>query len=98
MCLKDHRAPVKPKRFVGRAINERSSTGRYTVRQRCVYRTLKEVYGSNETRQVKGPQEATLDSHFLLMASTMGAQKARTMKSGSGLFDIDDFVAKLVKR
>ena len=24
------------------------------------------------------------------MASTMGAQKARTMKSGSGLFDIDD--------
>ncbi|KAG5732753.1 Non-structural maintenance of chromosome element 4 [Termitomyces sp. T112] len=46
--------------------------------------------------KVKGPQEATLDSHFLLMASTMGAQKARAMKSGSGSFDIDDFVAKLV--
>ncbi|KAJ7346748.1 Nse4 C-terminal-domain-containing protein [Mycena albidolilacea] len=46
--------------------------------------------------KVKGPQEATLDSAFLLMASNMGAQKARAMKSGSGSFDIDDFVAKLV--
>ncbi|KAJ7780540.1 Nse4 C-terminal-domain-containing protein [Mycena maculata] len=45
---------------------------------------------------VKGPQEATLDSAFLLMASNMGAQKARAMKSGSGTFDIDDFVSKLV--
>jgi len=45
---------------------------------------------------VKGPQEATLDSHLLLMASNMGAQKARAMKSGSGAFDIDDFVSKLV--
>ena len=26
----------------------------------------------------------------------MGAQKARAMKSGSGAFDIDDFVKKLV--
>ena len=26
----------------------------------------------------------------------MGAQKARSMKSGSGAFDIDDFVSKLV--
>jgi hypothetical protein len=40
--------------------------------------------------------EATLDSAFLLMASNMGAQKARAMKSGSGTFDIDDFVTKLV--
>ncbi|KAJ7446183.1 Nse4 C-terminal-domain-containing protein [Mycena galericulata] len=46
--------------------------------------------------KVKGPQEATLDSAFLLLASNMGAQKARAMKSGSGSFDIDDFVSKLV--
>ncbi|KAJ6587042.1 Nse4 C-terminal-domain-containing protein [Mycena vulgaris] len=46
--------------------------------------------------KVKGPQEATLDSAFLLMASNMGAQKARAMKSGSGSFDVDDFVSKLV--
>ncbi|KAJ7178410.1 Nse4 C-terminal-domain-containing protein, partial [Mycena crocata] len=46
--------------------------------------------------KVKGPQEATLDSAFLLMASNMGAQKARAMKSGSGSFDIDDYVSKLV--
>jgi hypothetical protein len=46
---------------------------------------------------VKGPQEATLDSHLLLMATNVGAQKARAMKSGSGAFDIDEFVSKLVK-
>lgn len=46
---------------------------------------------------MKGPQEATLDSHLLLMATNMGAQKARAMKSGSGAFDIDDFVSKLLK-
>ncbi|KAF9012435.1 Nse4 C-terminal-domain-containing protein [Cyathus striatus] len=46
--------------------------------------------------KVRGPQEATLDSHLLLMASNMGAQKARAMKSGSGVFDIDDFVSKLI--
>ncbi|RDB25208.1 Non-structural maintenance of chromosome element 4 [Hypsizygus marmoreus] len=46
--------------------------------------------------KVKGPQEATLDSHFLLMASSMGAQKARAMKSGSGAFDVDEFVSKLI--
>ncbi|TFK44821.1 Nse4 C-terminal-domain-containing protein [Crucibulum laeve] len=46
--------------------------------------------------KVKGPQEATLDSHLLLMASNMGAQKARAMKSGSGAFDVDDFVSKLI--
>jgi hypothetical protein len=26
----------------------------------------------------------------------MGAQKARTMKSGSGTFDVDEFVSKLI--
>lgn len=30
------------------------------------------------------------------MASSMGAQKARAMKSGSGVFDIDEFISKLV--
>ena len=30
------------------------------------------------------------------MASNMGAQKARAMKSGSGAFDVDDFVSKLI--
>lgn len=44
---------------------------------------------------MKGPSEATLDSHFLLMASNMGAQKARAMKSGMGSFDVDDFITKL---
>lgn len=30
------------------------------------------------------------------MASNMGAQKARSMKSGTGYFDVDDFISKLV--
>lgn len=30
------------------------------------------------------------------MASSMGAQKARAMKSGSGAFDVDEFVSKLI--
>ncbi|KAJ7703075.1 Nse4 C-terminal-domain-containing protein [Mycena rosella] len=46
--------------------------------------------------KVRGPQEATLDSAFLLMASNMGAQKARAMKSGSGSFDVEEFLSKLV--
>jgi hypothetical protein len=45
---------------------------------------------------VKQPQEATLDSTFLLIASNVGAQKARAMKSGSGTFDVDDFISQLV--
>ena len=45
---------------------------------------------------VKGPQEATLDSAFLLTASNLSAAKARQMKSTLGGFDVDDFVAKLI--
>ena len=45
---------------------------------------------------VKQPQEATLDSHFLLLASNVGAAKAQAMKSGTGTFDVDDFVTKLI--
>ena len=45
---------------------------------------------------VKGPQEATLDSAFLLMASNMGAMKARAMKSGPAAFDADEFISKLL--
>ncbi|XP_006461191.1 hypothetical protein AGABI2DRAFT_192724 [Agaricus bisporus var. bisporus H97] len=46
-------------------------------------------------QKVKGPSEATLDSHFLLMASNVGAQKARAMKSGTGSFDMDEFITKV---
>ena len=45
---------------------------------------------------MQAPQEATLDSSFLLAASNMGAAKARAMKAGGGAFDVDDFVAKLL--
>ncbi|KAH9978578.1 Nse4 C-terminal-domain-containing protein [Lactifluus volemus] len=46
--------------------------------------------------QVSAPQEATLDSAFLVTASNMHAAKARAMKAGTGAFDIDDFVSKLI--
>lgn len=45
---------------------------------------------------VKGTGEATLDSSLLLKASMKSAMLARAMKSGSGAFDVDDFVAKLI--
>jgi hypothetical protein len=45
---------------------------------------------------VSAPQEATLDSAFLVTASNMHAAKARAMKAGGGAFDIDDFVSKLI--
>ena len=31
------------------------------------------------------------------MASSIGVQKARAMKSGSGAFDVDDFITKLAR-
>ncbi|GJJ12606.1 hypothetical protein Clacol_006849 [Clathrus columnatus] len=45
---------------------------------------------------VKDTSEATLDSKFLMIASDMGAAKAKAMKNDGGGFDVDDFVAKLV--
>ncbi|KAI0075023.1 hypothetical protein K474DRAFT_1664727 [Panus rudis PR-1116 ss-1] len=47
-------------------------------------------------QHVRATAEATLDSNVLLQASTIGIQKARAMKSGSGAFDIDDFISQLV--
>ena len=37
-----------------------------------------------------------MDANLIHTLSTMGAQKARAMKSGVGAFDIDDFVSKLI--
>ena len=45
---------------------------------------------------MKGTGEATLDSDLLVKASVQSAMMARAMKSGSGAFDIDDYVSKLV--
>ncbi|EJD03215.1 uncharacterized protein FOMMEDRAFT_140916 [Fomitiporia mediterranea MF3/22] len=45
--------------------------------------------------KVKGPQEATLDSSFLVTAATLGNAKARSMRAGAGGFEIDDLVARL---
>lgn len=45
---------------------------------------------------VKDTSEATLDSKFLMIASDMGAAKAKAMRSDGAGFDVDDFVAKLV--
>ena len=45
---------------------------------------------------MKGTQEATLDSAFLVMASNMSALKARSMKTTAGAFDVEDFIEKLI--
>ncbi|OSC98648.1 hypothetical protein PYCCODRAFT_1417575 [Trametes coccinea BRFM310] len=46
--------------------------------------------------QVHGISEATNDSGILVLFSQISAAKARAMKSGSGAFDVDDFVARLI--
>ncbi|KAJ3805974.1 Nse4 C-terminal-domain-containing protein [Lentinula aff. lateritia] len=46
--------------------------------------------------KVKNTTEATLDSSVLLQLTASHAQMARSLKSGSGAFDIDDYLAKLV--
>lgn len=45
---------------------------------------------------MKATSEATLDSAFLVTASSLGAAKARQMRADIGGFDVDDFVASLV--
>ncbi|KIP04186.1 hypothetical protein PHLGIDRAFT_109922 [Phlebiopsis gigantea 11061_1 CR5-6] len=46
--------------------------------------------------RVRGTGEATLDSELLVKASVQSAMLARAMKSGSGAFDVDDYISKLV--
>ncbi|KAI0819742.1 Nse4 C-terminal-domain-containing protein [Trametes gibbosa] len=45
---------------------------------------------------VQAINEATKDSNLLVRFSEISAAKARAMKSGSGAFDVDDFVARLI--
>ncbi|KAL0578765.1 hypothetical protein V5O48_003263, partial [Marasmius crinis-equi] len=47
-------------------------------------------------KHVKNPGEATLDSNILLRLATTAHQNARNLKSGSGAFDIDDYVSRLI--
>ncbi|KAF8586698.1 hypothetical protein K439DRAFT_1386760 [Ramaria rubella] len=54
------------------------------------------VRGNRLFGKVKDTSEATLDSRYLMMASDMGAAKAKAMKSDAGGFDMDDFVSKLI--
>ncbi|TFK94495.1 hypothetical protein K466DRAFT_632466 [Polyporus arcularius HHB13444] len=46
--------------------------------------------------EVRAIKEATHDSALLVHISKFGAARARAMKSGSGAFDVDDFVARLI--
>ena len=45
---------------------------------------------------MRGTGEATLDATLLVKASAQSATLARAMKSGSGAFDVDDYISKLV--
>ncbi|KAK1224592.1 hypothetical protein PQX77_012487 [Marasmius sp. AFHP31] len=47
-------------------------------------------------KHVKNPGEATLDSSILVRLATTAHQNARNLKSGSGAFDVDDFVSRLI--
>ncbi|KAJ7735982.1 Nse4 C-terminal-domain-containing protein [Mycena metata] len=45
---------------------------------------------------VKDPQEAVLDSSFLVKTTTVTSRNARALKFGTGTFDLDDFVTRLI--
>jgi hypothetical protein len=55
-----------------------------------------EPFTKSDVPLVKDTSEATLDSRYLIMASDMGAAKAKAMKNDAGGFDVDDFVSKLI--
>ncbi|KAJ6554340.1 Nse4 C-terminal-domain-containing protein [Mycena capillaripes] len=46
--------------------------------------------------KVKNPQLATLDSAFFVKTTTISIGHARTLKFGTGTFDLDDFVTRLI--
>lgn len=45
---------------------------------------------------MKAPHEATIDSKYLIMASDIGATKAKLLKHDPGGFEVDDFLSQLV--
>ncbi|KAJ7038930.1 Nse4 C-terminal-domain-containing protein [Mycena alexandri] len=45
---------------------------------------------------VKDPQEAVLDSSFLVKTTTATSRTARALRFGTGTFNIDDFVTRLI--
>ncbi|ESK86219.1 nuclear protein qri2 [Moniliophthora roreri MCA 2997] len=64
--------------------------------QRTTEWLIEGVKQSNDLfKQVKNPGEATLDSNILVRLTTSAHQNARNLKSGSGSFDVDDFLSKL---
>jgi hypothetical protein len=46
---------------------------------------------------VKAPNEGVLDSRFLIRASDVGAQMARSVKLNSNAFDIDEYISRVAR-
>lgn len=57
--------------------------------------TAEMMKANNLYDSVRAPQEATLDSRFLIVQSEMSAAKARAMKIDADCFDLDEFVNRL---
>ena len=57
--------------------------------------TAEMMKANNLYDNVRAPQEATLDSRFLMVQSEMSAAKARAMKIDADCFDLDEFVNRL---
>ncbi|KAJ6465685.1 Nse4 C-terminal-domain-containing protein [Mycena sanguinolenta] len=65
------------------------------------YRTPEELKANVERAdiifdKVKSPQEAILDSGLLVKTSNTGSRYARALKFGTGTFDVDDFVTRMI--
>ncbi|RKP24977.1 Nse4 C-terminal-domain-containing protein [Syncephalis pseudoplumigaleata] len=49
-----------------------------------------------ESTEIKQPYEATLDSRLLVLSADINHEKARRMRVEHGLFDVDEFISRLV--
>lgn len=58
--------------------------------------SLEMVKANDLYNSVRAPQEATLDSRFLIVQSEMSAAKARSMKIDGDTFDMDEFLNKVI--
>ncbi|TFK94530.1 hypothetical protein K466DRAFT_509497 [Polyporus arcularius HHB13444] len=76
----------------------RETTQRFTENQDISTEDVAAALNQADTlfNEVRAINEATNDSALLVHISMFSAAKARAMKSGSGAFDVDDFVARLI--
>ncbi|CCL98449.1 uncharacterized protein FIBRA_00447 [Fibroporia radiculosa] len=80
-----------------RALRKETENSKGNVNELSTDQLVERVHNADKLfEMVKGPSEATLDSDILVQLTQATTAKARAMKSGSGAFDVDDFITRLI--